>query len=72
LTPASENPTERIKNFIAVFPMCRFSHGHACRMVIVVETRPPETAGSADRAGAIGGLAPALVASGTGLRPPSL
>jgi hypothetical protein len=29
-----------------------------------VETRPPETAGSADGAGAIGGLAPALVASG--------
>jgi len=31
-----------------------------------VETRPPETAVSADRAGAIGGLAPALVASGPG------
>jgi hypothetical protein len=35
-------------------------------MLFVVETRPPETAGSADGAGAIGGLAPALVASGGG------
>ncbi len=36
-------------------------------MVISVETRPPETVGSADGAGAIGGLAPALVASGAEL-----
>jgi hypothetical protein len=33
-------------------------------MVTSVETRPPETVDCADRAGAIGGLAPALVASG--------
>jgi hypothetical protein len=55
---------DQVENFIAVFRMCHFSHERACPMVISVETRSPETVDSADGAGAIGGLAPALVASG--------
>jgi hypothetical protein len=46
--------------------MCLFSHRRFVAYGVDVETRPPETVGSADRAGAIGGLAPALVASGAG------
>ena len=66
-SPANSDRAHR--EFHCCFSMCRFSHGLACRMVSAVETRPPETVGSADRAGAIGGLAPALVASGAELHP---
>ncbi len=49
-------------NYLHVFSACHFSHWISSSMVRHVETRSPATASSADRAGAIGGLAPALVA----------
>jgi hypothetical protein len=54
------------RNSNDVFQVCLFSHRSVMAYGAHVETRPPETVGSADRAGAIGGLAPALVASGVG------
>ena len=47
---------------LVCFSTWHFSHRHSSSIVRHVETRSPETASGADRAGAIGGLAPALVA----------
>ena len=60
----SRIPIDQVGNFIAVFLVCHFSHRSAWPMVNSVVTRSPATVSSADGAGAIGGLAPALVAYG--------
>ena len=61
-TPLTHRRVDTILNYLHVFSTCHFSHRLSSSIVRHVETRSPATASSADRAGAIGGLAPALVA----------